>query len=212
MRLHFSLGLVILFIVSCKHPVKISEETNYKSKSPDIFNIVSNYKKIAKQVSIYFTKDTSKIELYLQLDKNDVTKRVANFDSVPQTDYFAFNLIRNKQGKIIFISEYPVTDSDEYDMIYESYFDQNGNLLTFIRKCVFSNGVCAKIVNEKSDYYYDSKHKLVLKTYEITDQDKKPLNAATCIFNYRYEYQIHKTVAEYLKARQFILSDRTPQV
>ena len=212
MRTFFPLGLIILFFVGCTRQVHINEETNYRSKSPNIYKIVSNYKKVAKEVANCFTKDSSKIELYLQLDKTDATTRVASFDSVMQPEYNGYNLIRNKQGKIIFISEYPVTDSDEYDMIYESYFDPNGNLLAFIRKCIFNNGGCAKIVNEKSDYYYDEKHKLVLKTYELTDENKKPLKYINCIFNFRFEYKIYKTTKEYLKARQFVLSDKVPAV
>ena len=209
MKTQFTIILIILFLIACKEEqVKISEETSYKSKSPDIFKIVNDYKKVSKLVSNYLTKDTAKIELYLQLDKNDVTKRIANFDSIPQTDYYAYNLIRNKQGKIIYISEYPVTDSDAYDMIYESYFDLEGNLITFVRKCVFTDGECAKVVKERSDYYFDAKHHLILKTYELTDQDMKPLNFATCIFNYRYDYHIYKTVKEYLKACQFVFSNR----
>lgn len=212
MRTFFPLGLIIVLFVGCTPPVHISEETNYRSKSPDIFKIVSSYKTAAKEVSNYFTKDSSKIELYLQLNKEEATKRVANFDSVPQAEYSAYNLIRNKQGKIIYISEYPVTESEEYDMIYESYFDLKGNLIAFIRKCIFNNGVCANIVNEKSDYYFDEKHKLILKTYEITDEKKKPLNPATCVFNFRFEYKIYKTTKEYLKVRHFVLSDKAPEI
>lgn len=206
MRINVLIGIIIILLTSCKPAtLHLKEETPYKAKTPDIPKIVNSFRKVADQVFNIYMKDTSRIELYLQLSPSEASLKVKNFDSIPQSEYAAFNLIRNKKEQVIYISEFPVTESDEYDMIYENYFDSKGNLICFVRKCVFFNGLCAKEVHEKSEYYYNEKHKLILKTYEITNEDKKPIDHATCIFNHRYEYKIYKTVNEYIKARNFQL-------
>ena len=112
-------------------------------------------------------------------------------------------MIRNKAGQIIYIAEYPESESGDWNLIYENYFDTNGNLIAFIRKCSFFNGECAEIVHEKSDYYYNLKHELIKKTYEITDGDKKALDFKKCVFNYRYDYKKYTTLSDYLNKYRF---------
>ena len=91
-------------------------------------------------------------------------------------------------------------------MQYYNYFDDNGNLIAFIRECSFFNGRCADIVRERSCYYYSTKqyqHDLIKKTYEIVDGDFKPLNYESCDIGYRYDYKIYTTLTEYLKYHKF---------
>lgn len=198
--------ILLLFIITidCKaQPIKILEETIYELKSPDLNNCLERYNFIANEVELIYNQDTTKIELYLQIEENGLISRVKNFDNVPEDFYASYNVIRSKIGKIIYISEYPHSGSGDWDLGYENYFDEKGNLIAFIRKCGFFNGVCAEIIHEKSEYFYNLKHVLVKKTYEITDENKKPLNYKNCIFNYRYDYKQYLTLEDYLEKNKF---------
>ncbi len=158
---------------------------------------------ISKKVDFVYKNDTTKIELYLQLNEKEVIKRVPNYNDTQESYFASFNIIRDKSGQIIYIAEYPASESGDWNLIYESYFDEKGNLIVFVRKCSFFNGECAEIVHEKSEYFYSVNHDLVKKTYEITDGDKKPLNFKKCVFNYRFDYKRYTTLSEYLKNYKF---------
>lgn len=129
--------------------------------------------------------------------------KVPNFNDVPESFYASYNLIKSKSGNIVYIAEYPFSESDDWYLIYENFFDENGNLIAFVRKCSFFNGECAEIVHEKSEYYYNSKHELIKKTFEIKDGKNKTLDFKKCVFNYRFGYQRYLTLNEFLKNFKF---------
>ena len=91
------------------------------------------------------------------------------------------------------------SESGDCELIYENYFDSNGNLIAFIRKCRFFNGECADAVIGESVYYYNSKHDLIKKTYKIVDDNDKPLDNTKCVIDYRFDYKQYNTLTEYLK-------------
>jgi hypothetical protein len=158
---------------------------------------------LSQEIDNVYNKDTSKIELYLQNDKNGLINRVINFDNFLESFYASYNIIRNELGNVIYIAEFPYSESGDWDLAYENYFDNNGNLIVFIRKCSFFNGICAEIVNEKSEYFYDLNHELIKKTYEITDENKKTLDYKKCVFNYQHDYMQYLTLEEYLTKKKF---------
>jgi hypothetical protein len=204
MRMILVFGILIISMMSCNsQPTEIKEETNIDLKSIDLSNIIKTFNSISNEVDNVYNKDTTKLELYLQMDKEGLIKKVPNYDDPPESFYASYNLIRNKSGQIIYIAEYPVSESGDWNLIYENYFDFNGNLIAFIRKCSFFNGECAEIVHERSDYYYNLKHELIKKTYEITDGDKNPLDYKKCVFNYRYDYKIYTSLTEYLENNKY---------
>ncbi len=197
-------GFLLFCLLSCNSQEKqITEESKFDLKSGDLLTILETFNSIVKQVDNVYKTDISKLELYFQMDKEGLLKRIPNFDNTSEAFYASYNLVRNNTGQIIYIAEYPASESGDWNLIYESYFNENGNLIVFIRGCSFFNGVCAEIVHEKSEYYYNLKHELIKKTYEITDGNKNPLNYKDCVFNYRYDYKIYNTLTEYLKILKF---------
>jgi len=195
--------IICCLVICTSSQTVVKEETKFNLKSKNLTEVINRYSIIDKEVHAVYQKDTTRIELYLQQDKDGKTSRVANFDETPESYYASFNLIRNKDDKIIYIVEYPACESGDWDMRYENYFDSDGNLIFFARKCSFFNGKCAEIINEKSEYFYNKEHELIKKTYEITDGDGKSLDYKNCVFYYRFEYKIYETLTEYFKAKKF---------
>ena len=203
MKRILTFGFLIFSIISCYSQTKeITEESNFDLKSSDLPSIMKTFNSISKQVDNVYKKDTFKLERYLQLDKEELIKRVPNYDDRPVSFYASYNLIRNKTGQIIYIADYPASQSGDWNLIYLNYFDENGNLIAFIRKFSFFNGGCAEIVHEESHYYYNLKHDLIKKTYEIKDGDEKPLIYKDCDIE-RYDYKIYNTLTEYLQNYKF---------
>jgi hypothetical protein len=193
----------LLFCLSCNSQTEISEESNIVFNASEAKQVESEYQKVKQLVDNIYNSEESKIELYIQENIESKIERVPNFDNIPESILRSFNIVRGSDNEVIMIAEYPFSDSGDWDITYESYFDKKGNLIAFVRLSNFFNGQCAEIVKERSIYYYDKKHILVKKTYEIKDGEEKLLNFADCIFNYRYDYTIFVTLLKYFENNKF---------
>jgi hypothetical protein len=194
---------LLLFNNSYSQIKELEEESTYDSKSPELKQIIANFKSLSNDIDFIYKSDSAKIELFLQINENGIIKKLPNFNKLPKSFFSSFNLIKNKAGDTIYIAEYPNSESGDWFLVYENYYNEKGDLIAFIRNCNFFNGECAEIVYEKSKYYYNSDHILIKKTYEITDANQKPLDFKKCAFYYRYNYKIYKTFKDYLKNHKF---------
>lgn len=197
-------AILFSILISCdSRPKKIFEETIFQSNSAELKTILKKYEDLSKDVSLIYKNNFKSLELYLQLNDSGIVSRVPNFDQIPEAYSATFNLMKNKSYKIFYIGECPHCESGDWYIVYESYFDENGNLIAFVRNCNFFNGECAGVVYEKSEYFYNMQHIMIKKTYEITDKDKKPLDYKKCVFNYRFKYSQCLTLSDYLKNHKF---------
>jgi hypothetical protein len=204
MRNYLFIVLTFLSISGCSQkPSEILEETNYESKSPNLEIVLKSYELSSNFVENIFKNDKSKIELYIQLEENGTIERVPNFNETPELYFSAYNLIRDEDGNIIYIAEFPMSESEDYNLSYKNYFDKKGNIIAFERRCNSFNGGCAEIIREESKYFYDDSHQLIKKTYRITDGDNKEIDYKNCVFNYRFKYKQRMTINEYMKKYKF---------
>lgn len=72
-------------------------------------------------------------------------KKVPDFNDTPESFYASYNMIRNKAGQIIYIAEYPECESGDWNLIYENYFDTNGNLIVSYENVVFLMGSALRL-------------------------------------------------------------------
>jgi hypothetical protein len=204
MRQLLILGLFVFCITTTySQPLQIVEESVFEIKTPELKDVLSNFKALSSDIDKIYNKDTTRIELFLQLEQDGLIDKVQNFNNVPESLYASYNIIKGKSGHIVYIAEYPFSESGDWNLIYENYFDENGNLLAFVRKCSFFNSECAEIVHEKSEYYCNTKHELIKKTFDIKDGKNKTLDFKKCVFNYRFEYKSYLTLSDFLKNYRF---------
>ena len=204
MRITFTLGLLIAISINCSNPrtPTIKEEANFDLKSPDLNSIIKLYRSLDKEVEYVHKTDTTRLELYLQIDEKSQVKRVLHFSDTIVRYFKSYNLIKNKSGQIIYVLEAPGCESGDWELFYENYFDRDGNLVVFIRKCRFFNAECADPAIEESVYYYNLKHELIKKTYKIMDDNGKILDLTKCSIDYRFDYKKYTTVTEYSKGHK----------
>jgi hypothetical protein len=204
MRILLTLGIVIVISINCNTPKTqaIKEETNFDLKSSDLTSILKLYRSLDKEVEYVHKKDTTRLELYLQIDEKSPVKRVSHYSDTLVKYFDCYNLIKNKSGQIIYVLEAPASESGDWELYYESYFDKDGNLVAFIRKCRFFNAECADPAIEESVYNYNLKHELIKKTYKIADDKGKSLDYTKCAIDYRLDYKRYTTVTEYLRGHK----------
>lgn len=177
----------------------LKEDAVFDPKEPETAQIIKQTNDILAEADRVFMRENYLVELYVQdSTKKDITK-VDNFENPPVGLSSTYNIIRYKSGEIMYAAEFPYCASGEWENIYESIFDEQGNLLKFVRKSSFvSNNM---VVAEKSEYFYNSDHKLLKKTYERKDQNNKAIGDEVNInFKYRFPYERYKTRTEWLEA------------
>lgn len=144
--------------------------------------------------------NTNSLIVYAKVpnSKNLVAIKNGKFPDAVETSY---NLLKNKDGKVIYIFESPFSESGDWDIAYRSYFNQDGQLFAFERKAGFFNSECTDdAAHETLIKYYNKDFSVTDSTYTLTDDNKKPLVKSKCVFNYDYPYKVYPTANSYLKA------------
>lgn len=120
----------------------------------------------------------------------------------PENVETTYNLVKDKDGHIVYIAELPFSKDSNWFIAYRSYFNTEGKLFAFQRLNNFLHSECVRgAAMEKSTNYYNAKFKLIDSTYTLTDSQKKPLKRSDCKFPYNLPYKVFKTVAEYKEER-----------
>ncbi len=186
-----------LILASCSKKI-MKEDAIFdpkKTETPKIIEESDNALNIATRI---FLNENYYVELYTQ-DKDQDLVKVEDFNNVTPELSASYNLIRYKSGEMMYVAEFPYAESGDWENIYESVFDIEGNLLKFIRKSSFVEG--DRLISEKSEYYYNKRHELIKKTYEIKDHKNQPIEDISGIdFKYRFPYEIYPTRKKWLKA------------
>lgn len=109
-----------------------------------------------------------------------------------------YNVFKNQEGKIVYISEMPKSTNDDWFIAYKSYFDENGKLFAFQRQNNFFHSECTTTAAlENLVKYYNDTFEVIDSTYTLTDSYKKDLQKADCKFPYNFQYKIYSSVDEY---------------
>ncbi len=194
-------GLVLfsscLLFASCEK--ELPEDAVFDPRYPETEAIVEKANDVLKEADKIFMRSNYLVELYLKTASEKRIVQVPNFEQVPADLAAVYNIIRNKEGNVLYVAEFPYSESGDWENIYESIYDDKGDLLLFVRKSSFLHeGV---VVYEKSSYYYNEKHRLVKKEYLIKYGSASVLpQGVTVEFNYRFPYEKFKTRKKWLKA------------
>lgn len=196
-KLIFCTVATLLFL-SCSDK-EIREDAIYDPKEPETAEIIKQSNELLNQADYIFMRENYLVELYVQDSTKQEIIRVPNFENIPAGLIATYNIIRYKSGEIMYVAEFPYSTTGDWENIYESVFDETGKLLKFVRKSRFIEK--DNLVSEKSEYYYNSKHKLLKKTYECMDQNNKNIADDNELeFKFRFPYNKHFTRAEWLEA------------
>lgn len=186
-----------LFFFSCGEKVK--EDETYDPRYPETAQITKEANDILALADNVFMRNNSLVELYTQENNSNELKLVPNFEHVSSNLKAIYNIIKYKDGQVMYVAEFPFSASNDWENIYESIFDERGNLILFVRKSSFLSD--KKIVREKSEYFYDESHRLLKKTYLIVDAQDKPIPEDVKInFSARFPYEKCMTRKDWLES------------
>lgn len=140
-----------------------------------------------------------KLELFAILDRSKTPVKILT-EEWPEGVIVSINILRDNQGKIIYSSEYPTSQSGDWAIGYHHYFDESGNTLAFKRTANFFNTECTQsIAKEQSIYLFKVNLSLIEKRYRLLDENDNDVSKKRCFFNYDYEYSIRSNNQELLR-------------
>ena len=115
----------------------------------------------------------------------------------------AYNVLKNPEGKVIYVAEIPFSPKDDWFIAYKSYFNENGKLFAFQRLNNFFHSECTKgAALESLTRFYNDDFTVADSSYTLTDSNKKELDKEKCKFPDSFPYTVAKTLEEYRKIHQ----------
>lgn len=192
--------LLAMILLACSASCNSSTQTLTSTNKPQTDSIKLLELKQRKDSIDRFDSDTASLILLAKVPGANQLVRVFN-GNFPEEVEVSYNLLKDKQGNVIYIFETPTSESGDWDIAYRSYYDQTGKLFAFERRAGFFNSECTDgAAHERLVKYYNHKFAVLDSTYSLTDHEKKPLKKSDCIFNYNFPYKIHSQVARHLAA------------
>jgi hypothetical protein len=190
--------LLLGSLASCNNTKNLKEDAVFDPRYAETDSVSQKVDELLLRADRVFMYANYLVELYTQNTAGEMQK-VDNFDAIDRTTLKAtYNIIRYEDGNIMFAAEFPYVPDSPVENIYTSVFSEAGNLLLFMRTSGFRDRDAA----EKSEYLYSEKHKLLRKTYELTDGKGTLLDRKVKIsFPERLPYKQFDTRKAWLKAQ-----------
>jgi hypothetical protein len=221
--------LTLLIIMSCKQQRTMTDETKadsldhenltldkketQKTKEPVDKEVVEEEPTVVDKIKeetpeineivkqIFENKD-SIIVLVKLTGQNDLV-RVLN-KNWPEDIETTFNIFKNRHGQIIYISEFPTSESGDWNLRLEHFFSTDGHLTAFVKDFAFFNSPCLKegVAFEQLLELYDNDFKVIGSIKCLSDNKGNPLDEEECgNAYYTVEYDKRPTAKEFMELK-----------
>lgn len=182
-----------IFTTSCKNnQAETTKETNIVKDSLTTETLTEvNSLDILKQPKIEIDSFVSQnpknlIVLVKRIDRSDLFQIIN--ENFPEDIETTFNIVKDKAGHIIYACEIPASESGDWFLALNHYFDKNGKTFAFEKQTNEFNSGCAEITYETKTEYYDNDFKSIGNDYKLVDNKKKELRKKDCdLMNYKYK-------------------------
>lgn len=166
---------------------------------PDILERLRNQKIITDTL---FNQSKDKLIVFVKLGDQDEPVKIknANFPDDVET---TFNVLKDSIGRIVTVSEFPFSESGDWNIILTHYFDTEGKTFAFERQTNFFNSICTDgVAYETRTEFYNSDFQLIKKMNILVDEKNQDLQKDSCQFPYDYKYKVSADIDEYLKTHK----------
>lgn len=109
-----------------------------------------------------------------------------------------FNIFKNKNNKIVAITEYPFSQSGDGFIAKTHYFTEDEKTFAYERHTSFFNSGCADVAYETITYFYKPDFSIADSTYSLTDQDNNQLKKQDCQMLYDEPIKVEPDLKTYL--------------
>jgi hypothetical protein len=156
---------------------------------------------IAKQV----TSNKEKIVVLVKVNGQTDLERVIN-QEWPDNIETTYNILKNQRGQIIYLGEFPTSQSGDWTLGLKHYFGDNGKLIAFEKRLSYFNEDCTGgAVVETIIELYDNNFKVIKTTKTQTDNEGRQLKVKDCGPAYNLILEKRGTVNELVQLKKIKL-------
>jgi hypothetical protein len=153
-------------------------------------------------IDTLFNHSKDKLIVLAKLVDKDEPIQIKN-GIFPDNVETTFNIFKDSLGQIITASEFPFSESGDWNIILTHYFDKDGRTFAFERQTNFFNSICTNgVAYETQTEFYNSDFQLIDKMYKLVDEKNKTLQKDSCQFPYDYEYKVSADIDKYLQTNR----------
>jgi len=153
-------------------------------------------------IDTLFNQNKDKLLIFVKFGDNNEIMQIQN-ENYPNNITSTFNILKDSEGKIITISEFPFSESGDWNIIFTHYFDKDGKTFAFEKQANFFNSICTDgVAYENQTKYYSTDFQLIDDKYSLIDQNGKELTILNCQFPYNFDYKIFKDISEFLQTNK----------
>lgn len=198
-RLTYILTIFVGLISACNSNDSRTSSNSRLLPEPDILERLKYQKTI---IDTLFNHSKDKLIVLAKLVDKDELIQIKN-GNFPDNVETSFNVLKDSLGQIITASEFPFSESGDWNIILTHYFDKDGNTFAFERQTNFFNSICTDgVAYETQTEFYNSDFQLIDKMYKLVDQKNKTLQKDSCQFPYDYEYKVSADIDNYLQTNR----------
>lgn len=197
-----SLTFILIFFVGLFSFCNSTDSSTNSSSAARLHPKSDNLEKLRYQKTIIdnlFNHNKDKLIVFAKLVNKDEPIQITN-GNFPDNVETTFNILEDSSGQIITVSEFPFSESGDWNIILTHYFDKDGKTFAFERQTNFYNSNCTDgVAYETKTEFYNNDFQLIDKMYKLVDDNNKNLQKEICQFPYDYEYNVSAGLVKYLQ-------------
>jgi hypothetical protein len=183
--------VVVVFATSCKNNQKETNATNafVSNETEQEINTLETLKQRKIEIDTFMSQNSKNITVLVKLIDQPNLFKVEN-DNFPEPYDIetTFNIVKNDNGKIIYACEIPQSQSGDWFVVLNYYFDDNGTTFAFEKQTNSFSSMCAEITYETKTEYFDENLKSIGNDYKLVGDKNKKLNKKDCdLMDYKYK-------------------------
>jgi len=156
---------------------------------------------IDKQV----TTDKDKLIILVKVAGQTDLKKVID-QNWPDDIETTYNILKSNRGQIIYLGEFPTSQSGDWTLGLKHYFGDNGKLIAFEKSLSYFNEDCTDgAVIETIIELCDNDFKVIKTTKIQTDNKGKELKVKDCGHAYKWDIDKRGTVNELVQLKKIRL-------
>jgi len=148
---------------------------------------------------------TDKLIILVKVHGQAELKKVIN-QNWPDDIETTYNIFKNEQGQIIYLGEFPTSQSGDWTLGLKHYFGDNGKLISFEKRLSYFDEDCTDgAVIETIIELYDNDFKVIKTTKTQTDNNGGELKVKDCGHPYNWTFDKRGTVNELVQLKKIRL-------
>jgi len=206
-KIFFSVLIFVatIFAASCKNnQAETTKETNIvndtlTTETLTEVNPLDILKRKKIEIDSFVSQNPKNLTILVKrIDRSDLFQ-IAN-EIFPEDVETTFNIVKDKTGHIIYACEIPNSESGDWFVALNHYFDKNGKTFAFEKQTNEFNSGCEEITYETKTEYYNNDFKSIGSEYKLVDKKKKELRKKDCDLM-EYKYKVVSNNDNYLKTK-----------